>query len=549
MRRIVLAAFAVLLLHAAPSMAAECTNLALTSSGGTASASSSYGGYGPAVLNDGRRQTSSQTYWNDATQHSYPDWAQIAWSAPVAINRIVLRAPVWPAGTAAAGRVLFRVRVQYFDDATSSWVDVAGRTGQFNPIADWLSAAGSADGREIRTFDFTTIRTSKIRAYFERGSWDGWSLLEEIEAYDGDGGCTKPGVPEPPSRGAVQQCNLAFDAVATASSVHSSGSYPISAINNGRRESGTSQGYWNDDTNGVWPDWAQLEWEAPVTLDRIVARIPLARSGFPVGEITLRRTRIQYWSDLLNGWTDVIADNGQANPIVNWTGPIGTYDGSESRSFEFVPITTRRVRAVIEGGSTDGWSWLDEIEAYSSSDCGSDDDTTPSDVNLALAANGGEAIASSYFPSTSPGSGWLPTALNDGRRQDFSQAYWNDGTTSVYPDWALIRWTAPRQINRIVLRAPVRTLATSVAPEFRTLGRLTVQYYDATARAWVAVSGASGQPNPIVDWVVPVGADGSEIRTFDLPSTITTRRVRVWFDRGDYYGHSYLEEIEAWRIS
>ncbi len=239
----------------------------------------------------------------------------------------------------------------------------------------------------------------------------------------------------------------------------------------------------------------------------------------------------------------MIADNGQANPILDWTGPIGAYDGSESRTFEFVPITTRRVRALIEDGSTDGWSWLDELEAYSSSDCGSDDDTTPSDVNLALTANGGEAVVSSYYPGTTPGTGWLPTALNDGRRQDFTQIYWNDFTRHAYPDWAVVRWTAPRQINRIVLRMPVRTLSTSVAPEFRTIGRVTVQYYDAATRSWVAVGGGT---NPIVDWVVPVGYDGSEIRTFDLPATITTRRVRAWFDRGDYDGWSYLEEIEAW---
>lgn len=547
MRRILLAAFAVLLLHAAPSMAAECSNLALTTNGGTASASSSYGGYGPAVLNDGRRQTSSQTYWNDATQGAYPDWAQVAWSSPTAINRIVLRAPVWSYGTAPSGRILFRVRVQYYDDANATWVDVAGRTGQFNPISYWISAETSADGREVKTFDFTTVRTSKIRAYFERGSWDGWSLLEEIEAYEGDGSCTKPGVPEPPARTPIDQCNLAVDAIPTASSVHTSGSYPISAINNGRRESGTSQGYWNDDTNGTWPDWAQLEWEAPVTLDRIVARIPLARTGFPVGEITLRRTRIQYWNDMLNDWTDVIADNGQANPIVDWTGPIGTYDGSESRTFEFVPITTRRIRALIEDGSTDGWSWLDELEAYSSSDC-TTSGTTPRDVNLALAENGGEAIASSYYPGTSPGTGWLPAAMNDGRGQAYLSPFWNDYTKHAYPDWAVVRWTGPRQINRIVLRGPIFALGTAAA--YRTLGRLTVQYYEPSTRTWVAVSGASGQDNPIVDWELPDGtADGSEIRTFDLATPITARRIRAYFERGDGDGWSYLEEFEAYWIS
>lgn len=68
--------------------------------------------------------------------------------------------------------------------------------------------------------------------------------------------------------------------------------YPIAGVNNGRVEDGPS-GYWNDGTNGTWPDWAGIEWSAPVTLDHIVATIPIARPGYPAGERTLERSRVQ----------------------------------------------------------------------------------------------------------------------------------------------------------------------------------------------------------------------------------------------------------------
>lgn len=51
------------------------------------------------------------------------------------------------------------------------------------------------------------------------------------------------------------------------------------------------------------------------------------------------------------------------NPVSDWVAPTAA-DGSEARAFAFEPVTTDRIRVVVEAGNVDGWSYLEEIEAY-----------------------------------------------------------------------------------------------------------------------------------------------------------------------------------------
>lgn len=63
-------------------------------------------------------------------------------------------------------------------------------------------------------------------------------------------------------------------------------------------------------------------------------------------------------------WVDIQGASAQPNPIVDWVMPLNVADGSEIREFDFLPVTTTRVRVLVENGTTEGWSWMDEIEAY-----------------------------------------------------------------------------------------------------------------------------------------------------------------------------------------
>jgi hypothetical protein len=315
---------------------------------------------------------------------------------------------------------------------------------------------------------------------------------------------------------------------AYASSTHSSGLYPARGLNNGVLESGASQGYWNDDTNGVWPDWAAIGLVQARPISRIVAKVPTIQAGFPIGETTLARARVQYL-DYATGWTDVTGRSGQDNPIVDWHGPL-TADGSEARSFDLAtPVTTTAVRVVIDAGSTDGWSWLAELEAY---------DCTP--TNLALPRYGGTA-----FVSSDPYGG-IADELNRGAPNG---RYWIDGTPGAFPDHAGIEWRSAQTFNRVVLRGPL--WRTGMAPAERILHQSRLQYWDAAGSTWtdVVVTGP-GQTNPLIDWQWPLAASSwDDVATqFDF-APIATTRIRVLIEDGNGYGNSVLDEIEAYLIS
>lgn len=154
-------------------------NLALAS-GARAEVSSQMSGYPAAALNDGTRQTRTG-YWNDSTQNQFPDWAQIAWTSAQRIDRVVLRMPV-ASHLTAPQRTLGPLTVSWWDAGAAAWRAVVPTNATANPIASWV-APTSADGSQLRTFDFDTVETSKVRVAFSGGNSDGWSFLEEIEAY------------------------------------------------------------------------------------------------------------------------------------------------------------------------------------------------------------------------------------------------------------------------------------------------------------------------------------------------------------------------------
>ncbi len=189
---------------------------------------------------------------------------------------------------------------------------------------------------------------------------------------------------------------------------------------------------------------------------------------------------------------------------------------------------------LFEDGSTDGWSWLDELEVYSP-DCVPE---TVRDSNLSL---DGTASASSTFSAYN-----AARFINDGLRQsDDSTNYWADFTPHFWYDWAQVEYRSPQQVNRIVVRAPYRQL--QYWYDYRQLAITRVQYWDASVPRWRDVD--STQDNPVLDWIVPeVRADGSEIEQFDFP-TVTTRRVRVLFERGNRQGGAFLDELESYWIS
>lgn len=346
-------------LAATPAVAnADDVNLALPENGGQVVVSSEQGAYPSSAINNGERDGGAARgwggYWNDATNGVWPDWAQVAWTSPQTLSRLVVRIPIGTPGLPVGTRTLRRVRIQYWDESGSRWADVVDARGAPNPVLDWESAT-VADPGQTRRFTFASpVTTSKVRVVIEDGSSDGWSWLDEIEAYGA--GCVIPD-PDP-------NPNLALASNGGQVSVSSelSSSFPGTAINDVLRQGGSAYGYWVDGTIWIYPDWAQIAWDAPQSIGRVVVRLPVGSSA-PEGYRTIRKSRVQYWDDSGSSWIDVPSTRDAPNPILNWESST-VADASQVRSFSFTPVTTSKVRLLVEQGSDDGWSWLDEIEAY-----------------------------------------------------------------------------------------------------------------------------------------------------------------------------------------
>jgi len=149
--------------------------------------------------------------------------------------------------------------------------------------------------------------------------------------------------------------------VITASSSHSSGSYPATAANNGDRNGagwGTVNGGWNDGTRGTYPD--SLE----------VAFSGAAKAITEIRVYTLQNN----WSSNPGEPTASTSCSGEGIldfDVQTWNGtawvtvPGGSVTGNDKamRVFTFPAITTTKFRVVVNN-SRNNWSRIIELEAY-----------------------------------------------------------------------------------------------------------------------------------------------------------------------------------------
>ncbi len=153
-------------------------------------------------------------------------------------------------------------------------------------------------------------------------------------------------------------------------------------------------------------------------------------------------------------------------------------------------------------------------------------------ANVALAANGGVASASSTLP------GRAPSVLIDNERAgiNFASAgyggIWKDATYGVFPDWVQINFNGSKTINRVVVYTAQTNYTAPVEPTdtlTTTLGLtdFTVQGWD--GGAWVVLASVTG--NNLVK------------RTLTFPAFATDRiRINVTLAPNE----SRLAEVEAW---
>jgi hypothetical protein len=155
------------------------TNVALSSNGGVASASSTYSGSYPAsaAINGDRKGVNwgSGGGWNDGSYGAYPDWLQVNFSGVKEIGEIDVftvqdnyGAPVEPTETLGfTGYGITSYQVQYWNG--TAWLDVPG---------------GSVVGNSLvwRKFVFSPVTTDRIRVLVGASLYN-YARIVEVEAW------------------------------------------------------------------------------------------------------------------------------------------------------------------------------------------------------------------------------------------------------------------------------------------------------------------------------------------------------------------------------
>jgi hypothetical protein len=321
-------------------------------------------------------------------------------------------------------------------------------------------------------------------------------------------------------------------AVASASSTLSS-RYPVSALIDGDRTGAGfgAGGIWEDANAYTFPDWVQVQFAAPQTIDRVVVysmQDAYSRPVEPTDTMTFRSYGVTDFS--VQAW------NGAA-----WT-TLATVAGNNlvKRTVTFAPTTTDRIRVVI-ANALNGYSRIAEIEAWSAGSTVAPPPPPPpepvsggsaTETDVAAASAGASVIASSTLSPRYPAS-----ALIDGDRTGTgfgSGGVWEDANAFVFPDWVEIRFAGVKTLDRVVVYSMQDGYTHPVVPD----DALTFRSYGVTAFTVQAWDGA--------EWATLGRVTGNNLvkRTVTF-APVATDRIRVVIDDA-LNGYSRLAEVEAW---
>ncbi len=315
--------------------------------------------------------------------------------------------------------------------------------------------------------------------------------------------------------------------VATASSTFTN-QYPASNTINGERAgaNSTTGGVFNGwlSSSPTMPQWVQVNFGQMRNIQEIdvfTVQDNYQNPSPPTEAMTfslygLQGFEAQYWNG--SSWVTITGGHVTGNNKV-W------------KQLTFPSIATDRIR-VLTSASPDSYSRITEIEAWS-------DLSPPPAVNVALAANGGMASASSTFSNQYPAS----NAINGERAGGNSTTggVFNGwlGSTATMPQWLQVDFGEQRSIQEIDVFTVQDNYPNPVTPTqavtFTLYGLqgFEVQYWNGSA--WVVIPGGTVTGNNKV-W-----------KQFTFPS-ITTNKIRV-LSSASPDSYSRVTEIEAWSNS
>lgn len=322
---------------------------------------------------------------------------------------------------------------------------------------------------------------------------------------------------------------------ATASSIYNS-RFPADGVINGEHNGAfwASGSGWNDGTKGVYPDWVEIDFNVTQTLSQIdvyTLRDQYTTSTPPITDIDsfslygARDFQVQYW-------------DGAA--FVNVPGGAIVGNNHVRRRLVFLtPVTTDRIRVLVSAAPDNLYSRIVEIEAFSCQPLPGPSPTPtptpkPCGTNVAAAADGSTAVASSQYSANYPATGVID-GEHDGNNWG-SGGGWNDAQRGVFPDIVQVNFNTNRTIDGIDVYTLKNvpndgSLVTDTTPATKYgIKDFDVQYW--TGSSWQTVGSATN--NTLAK------------RSFVFTS-ITTDRIRVVVNATNdtVKPYSRVVEIEA----
>ena len=345
------------------------TNHALAANGGVATGTTEL--TPAASANDGSRAWAVGGAWKDSTPGAFPDTLQINLAGTKTIDEISVFAvrddytnTTPPDETTTTTQYsLINFVVQYWNG--SAWVTVPGGTFTNNNKA-WVKIL------------FSPISTNAVRVVVNNASVDGFSRIAELEAWGGGGSVPTP-TPTPTPSPSPSVVPSPSPSVVPSPSPSASPTPPMVRTNhalaaNGGVAAGTTElspassaidgsrvwsigGAWKDNTPGIFPDVLTVTFNSMKPIDEIslfAVRDDFSNTTPPdmtttTTQYSLINFEIQYWTG--TAWVTV---------------PGGTVTGNNNawRKFTFAPVSTTRIRVIVNNASVDGYSRIAELEAW-----------------------------------------------------------------------------------------------------------------------------------------------------------------------------------------
>ena len=515
------------------------TNVALAANGGVASASSAYSAvlYPVTAVNNGDRaglNWGNGGGWNDGTSSSYPDWVQINFSGTKTIDHVIVytvqdnySGPVDPSDT---------LTFNYYgitDFQVQSWNGSA-----------WVTLASVAGNNLVkRQVNFAATTTDRIRVNVT-GALGGYSRITEIEAWGTGGGGGGPVATTTTTASSANPSAAGASVTFTGTVVGNAPTGTVNFTDGGASIAGCS---------AVALAGAGNSRTATCSTSALAAgsHAIVATYGGDAGNTGSGSTSL---SQAVKAASSTVVGSS-ANPLglgisVTFTatvtgnaptGAIGFSDGGTviagcsavalvgSGNTRTASCTTSAMTAGIH---TIGAAYGGDAGNVASSGTLVQTVNGGGQLNVALAANGGVATASSAYSALYP-----VTAINNGDRAGLkwgSGGGWNDGTSSSYPDWVQINFSGTRTIDHVIVYTVQDNYTNPVDPS----SALTFTYYGITDFQVQSWNGSA--------WVTLASVAGNNLvkRQVNFAAT-TTDRIRVNVT-GALGGYSRITELEAW---